>query len=111
MWTSAALLLRRNIVLVVEETRLALRLLALIELFLQVFGLLRLARVALGLLDDLGLQLLRGWVVVVHPRPKPRRPAWWSSPKSRRRTRAPTRRLARLRRATASLRQLTCPAS
>src|SRR3954454_20745653 len=49
------LLLRRNTRV---QPRLTLRLLALVELLLQVLGLLGPARVRLGGLDDLGLQLL-----------------------------------------------------
>src|SRR3954451_24534819 len=65
MCTSAPprLRLRRNIV---DQAGLALGLLALVELLLEVLGLLGSTRVALGLLDDLGLQLLCGRVVVAH---------------------------------------------
>src|SRR5215208_2967135 len=57
------LLLRRNTRI---DARLALGLLALVELLLEVLGLLRALRVLLGALDDLGLQFLCRRFVVTH---------------------------------------------
>src|SRR3954452_7924190 len=64
-WMSAPprLLLRRNTWV---DAGFALRLLALVELLLQVLGLLGAVRVLLRALDDLCLQLLCCWFVVSH---------------------------------------------